>query len=137
MSKQPPKKPAVDNDRLTSAPTLGTSVAAALPEGDPTQGVPAPDDLATRLIEQVQALNDADLNEALTVIRAEVRRRENERAALRPRTGSKVRILKGRPKYVGKVGTAIIVRRSRCFVSVPEIPSPAYVLIADLELVER
>jgi hypothetical protein len=73
----------------------------------------------------------------LKVLRTEARRREKEREALRPQVGSKVRIIRGRPKYVGKVGTAIIVRKSRCFVTVPEVKAPAYVLIADVELVER
>jgi len=89
------------------------------------------------IISNVESLNDAELNAALKLLRTEVRRRENEREALRPQVGSKVRILKGRPKYVGKIGTAVIVRKSRCFVSVPEIRSPAYVLLSDLELVER
>lgn len=99
----------------------------------PTADAPQP----RTTISNVESWNDAELNATLKVLRAEVRRRESEREALRPQEGSKVRILRGRPKYVGKVGTAVIVRKSRCFVSVPDVKSPAYVLISDLELVER
>ncbi|HEY0465191.1 MAG: hypothetical protein WDO74_35720 [Pseudomonadota bacterium] len=87
--------------------------------------------------DDLSLLTDAQLDESLKKLRAEARRRENEREVSRPRAGSKVRILKGRPKYVGKIGTAVIVRRSRCFVAVPEITSPAYVMVSDLELLER
>ncbi len=86
---------------------------------------------------EVSMISDDDLNAMLKVLRSEVRRRENEREASRPRLGSTVRILRGRPKYVGMIGTAVVVRKSRCFVSVPDINSPAYVLISDVELVER
>jgi hypothetical protein len=88
-------------------------------------------------VSNIEALSDADLDAALKLLRGEVRRRERDRAAQRPLVGSKVRILRGRPKYVGKVGTAVIVRKSRVFVTVPEIKSPAYVLISDVELIER
>jgi len=85
----------------------------------------------------VSMISDDDLNAMLKVLRSEFRRRDQEREASRPKVGSKVRILRGRPKYLGKVGTAVVVRKSRCFVAVPEIEAPAYVLISDVELVER
>ena len=94
--------------------------------------------VAPRLSEHdAAALSDAELDAVLKTIRAEVRRRDIALEQSRPRAGSKVRIVKGRPKYVGKVGTALIVRRSRCFVSVPDVTSPTYALISDLELLER
>jgi hypothetical protein len=82
-------------------------------------------------------VSDVELDTMLKALRSELRRRDVALEQSRPRAGSKVRILKGRPKYVGKIGTALIVRRSRCFVSVPDITSPTYALISDLELLER
>lgn len=85
----------------------------------------------------VALISDADLHSMLKMLRSEVRRREQEREASRPKVGSQVRILRGPAKYVSKIGTAVVVRKSRCFVAVPDINSPAYVLISDVELVER
>lgn len=134
MQKQPVKKPGSDQDKLavdsSSAPVLAND---AIKDASTALAVASPD--ATG--DDLTALTDAQLEEGLKRFRAEVRRRENEREASRPRAGSKVRILKGRPKYVGKIGTAVIVRRSRCFVAVPDISSPAYVMVSDLELLER
>lgn len=134
MSKQFNKKPSNEPEKTIAADVP----AEATPESDiPASNPPVTNELSTAINEKAQGLSEADLNEALKLLRGEVRRRATERESLRPKAGSKVRILKGRPKYVGKLGTAIIVRRSRCFVSVPDTSSPAYVLIADLELVER
>ena len=129
MSKQPPKKTDQEKPMATTnvTPTGDDQIVEKAVENDTNKF----------LADQVRTLSDTDLNSALKLLRLEVRRRESEREESRPRTGSSVRILKGSPKYVGKVGTAIFVRRSRCFVTVPDISSPAYVLIADLELVER
>ena len=110
----------------------------------PIEAVPAPVEAEATPVEaeapegmgNVTNISDADLVAMLKALRAEQRRRDAQRESLRPKAGSKVRILRGRPKYVGKVGTAVIVRKSRCFVTVPEINAPAYVLISDLELVE-
>lgn len=121
-------------------PEKGTdiSVAEPTPASEIANVAPANIDAVSKLLSQdVMALSDAELDATLKMLRTENRRRENDREASRPRTGSKVRILKGRPRYVGQIGTAVIVRRSRCFVSVPDIASPAYVLISDLELLER
>jgi hypothetical protein len=111
----------------------GNEATKPTDEGATTQTTEQP----KPIVSGIETLSDADLNSALKLLRTELRRRENDREALRPQVGSKVRILRGRPKYVGKVGTAVIVRKSRVFVTVPEIKSPAYVLISDLELVER
>lgn len=87
------------------------------------------------LVGHAKELPDAELNKLLSEIRAEGRRREELRSASRPKVGSLVKIIGGGGKHVGKVGTAVIVRRSRCFVTMPDVSSPAYVLISDLELV--
>jgi hypothetical protein len=130
---KPPKKPMGQPDKRTD-----DSVIEPTPSSDAAQIAPANTESVSKLHpDDVMAFTDAELDETLKVLRAENRRRESEREASRPRTGSKVRILNGRPRYLGKVGTAVIVRRSRCFVSVPDIASPAYVLISDLELLER
>ena len=132
--KHQPKKPAAENEpeanegqsMVVDTPPLGLGVT------------PSETTVRAQLSnEDARLLTDAELEELRRVLRAEVRRRETEREASRPTAGSKVRILRGRPKYVGKIGTAIIVRRSRCFISVPELNSPAYVLVTDLELLER
>src|SRR6185312_6995146 len=127
MTKLPVKQMGQTKVEKDNEPTKAIEGVAATPTAD----APKP------IVSGVESLSDTDLNSALKLLRAEVRRRENERENLRPQVGSKVRILRGRPKYVGKVGTAVIVRKSRCFVTVPDIKSPAYVLISDLELVER
>lgn len=85
------------------------------------------------LATQAKALGDADLNKLLLAVRGEVRKREELRSASRPQVGSLVKIIGGGGKHVGKIGTAVIVRRSRCFVTIPDVSSPAYVLISDLE----
>ena len=132
MNKQPPKKttgqPEKTDDSVVAARLTSDIVPVAHAKVDAVSKL-HPDELV--------ALGDAELDATLKALRAENRRRESERETSRPRTGSQVRILKGRPRYVGKIGTAVIVRRSRCFVSVPELSSPAYVLISDLELLER
>ena len=123
---KPPQKPTTTNPS-TEKPTTETVTA-------PTASTASK---STITVGDIASLSDADLSAALKTLRNEVRRRENERESLRPKVGSKVRILRGRPRFVGKIGTAVVVRKSRCFVAVPEISSPAYVLIADVELVER
>ena len=137
MSKQFNKKPS--NEPEHSTPPNVSPETSSEAETDVPVMITTSDarNLSTTIAEKVRLSTDTDLNEALKGLRHELRRRDSEREALRPKAGSKVRILKGRPKYVGKVGTAVIVRRSRCFVTVPEVSSPAYVLISDLELVER
>jgi hypothetical protein len=132
---QAPRKPN-EQDKLTTAP----AVEVTPPSGD----APKPEPAAAAVpvnpkvsAEDARMLGDAELEATLKLLRGEVRRREGEREASRPRVGSKVRIVRGRPRYVGKVGTAVIVRRSRCFVSVPDLASPAYALISDIELLER
>lgn len=132
MNKQPQKKPMglsekhEENDAGAGPQAREEKVAVAIMTARSKIGA-----------ELAISFTDAELDETLKVLRAENRRRDGEREASRPRAGSKVRILKGRPRYVGKVGTAVIVRRSRCFVAVPEMASPAYVLVSDLELLER
>lgn len=120
-----------------SEPTKPADDAPLAPKAEPSSptapAIEAPKDIAA----DVATLSDENLNAMLKVLRTEARRREKERESLRPKVGSKVRILKGRPKYVGKEGTAVIVRKSRCFVTVPGINAPAYVLITDVELIER
>lgn len=109
-------------------PTIAPTTAAEAPKAEAPHVPTLPD---------VSMISDDDLNAMLKVLRSEVRRRESEREASRPKVGSKVRILRSRPKYAGKVGTAVVVRKSRCFVAVPEIDSPAYLLISDVEVIER
>jgi hypothetical protein len=92
---------------------------------------------AQRIAAVIESLPEVELNALLKTVRGEVRRRENEREALRPHVGSLVRILHGRPKYVGREGTAIIVGKSRCWVQVPDVKRPAYLLIRDVELVKQ
>jgi hypothetical protein len=133
MNKQPPKKSPTDPEKPVDA-TKSESPAAA---PSTSEGTPTPTAASKVSPEEATTLTDAELEATLKALRAEVRRRESEREASRPRIGSKVRILRGRPKYVGKIGTAVIVRRSRCFVAVPDLNSPAYALISDLELLER
>lgn len=132
---KPPQKPmTIKNEKAeepTSATTNESSTTPTVAEA-PKAEAPKPEPLPN-----VATISDADLQAMLKVLRTEVRRRENEREASRPKVGSKVRILRGRPKYVGKVGTAVVVRKSRCFVAVPEVDAPAYLLITDVELVER
>lgn len=126
---KPPQKPTTaiaPTSKMEPAPTTTAEVTAP-------QTAPEPPKSA---VSDATVLSDGDLNATLKVLRAEVRRREHERESLRPKVGSKVRILRGRPKYAGKIGTAVVVRKSRCFVAVPDIDSPAYLLIADVELVE-
>jgi hypothetical protein len=132
--KHQPKKPVTENEQQANeAPSIEADTQAlGLGVVPPEANVRA--QLSS---EDAQLFTDADIEELRRVLRAETRRRDTEREASRPRAGSKVRILRGRPKYVGKIGTAVIVRRSRCFVSVPELTSPAYVLVTDLELLER
>ncbi|MBX3214336.1 MAG: hypothetical protein KF850_20040 [Labilithrix sp.] len=132
---KPPQKPTTMKNERAEEPTIAatneptsTTIAAESPKADAPKAEPLPN---------VASISDADLQAMLKVLRTEVRRRENEREASRPKVGSKVRILRGRPKYVGKVGTAVVVRKSRCFVAVPEVDAPAYLLISDVELVER
>ena len=132
--KQPPKKPVLESES-DSADAQPIEVEA-LSGG---AAVVAADVIAPLLLssDDARRLTDAEIEELRKVLRMETRRRDSEREESRPRAGSKVRILRGRPKYVGKIGTAVIVRRSRCFVSVPDLTSPAYVLVTDLELLER
>jgi hypothetical protein len=122
-----------------------SSAKAEKPEAKPAPDALAPSASSTSMaldaprlaVPDVTAFSDADLNAVLKALRSELRRRETAREALRPKAGSQVRILRGPAKYAGKVGTAVIVRKSRCFVAVPEIPQPAYVLITDVELVQQ
>ena len=88
-------------------------------------------------IVDVEMLNDEELASTLKVLRAENRRRMKEREAHKPRMGDRVKVLRGSPKHVGKIGTAVVVRRTRCFVAVPGIDSPAYLLVTDVERVEE
>lgn len=137
MSKNYQKRPSnLTPTSESEEPTTGPETSL-LPE--PTEDIESPGQLvvAESPTDPIRALLDVDLESQLKALRAEVRRRENEREELRPRVGSRVRILRGRPKYVGQEGTAVIVRRSRCFVSVPGLSSPAYALITDIELLER
>lgn len=80
-------------------------------------------------------LSDKDLNAALAAFRHEARVRFNARADARPKVGSQVRILHGKANLIGKIGTAVVVRKTRCFVNIPDEASAAYVLIGDLEVV--
>lgn len=131
---KPPQKPITTKSEKNDEPAIATTIEApATTAADaPTADAPKPEPLP-----DVASISDADLQAMLKVLRTEVRRREHEREASRPKAGSMVRILRGRPKYVGKIGTAVVVRKSRCFVAVPEIDAPAYLLISDVELVER
>lgn len=131
-----PQKPTTPkSEKATDEPTITTTTE----EAQTTTAAEAPKAEAPHVpaLPDVSMISDDDLNAMLKVLRSEVRRREAEREASRPKVGSMVRILRGRPKYLGKVGTAVVVRKSRCFVAVPEIEAPAYVLISDVELVER
>lgn len=134
MQKHPVKKFASEQDKAVGDSPLEASAATDVTV-EASTALAAVDSSAGS--DDLKVLTDAQLEASLKEFRAEVRRREHEREVARPRAGSKVRILKGRPKYVGKIGTAVIVRRSRCFVTVPEITSPAYVMVSDLELLER
>ncbi|MGA3123819.1 MAG: hypothetical protein ABSF69_23905 [Polyangiaceae bacterium] len=131
MNKPPFQKPSsstkADKPEAKAGTDVQTSPAASTPAADAPKIAVA----------DVAALTDADLIATLKTLRTELRRRESAREALRPRAGSQVRIVRGPAKYVGKTGTAVIVRKSRCFVSVPEIAQPAYVLITDVELVQQ
>jgi hypothetical protein len=129
MTNKLPQKP-----MTMTAPTSKMEAQPATAEVTAPQPAPEPPKSA---VSDAAALSDGDLNATLKVLRAEVRRRENERESLRPKVGSKVRILRGKAKFAGKIGTAVVVRKSRCFVAVPDIDSPAYLLITDVELVER
>lgn len=135
---KPPQKPMTstisknDKTELTTSVEDVANVALSEPSVSPVKF-----DVTKEISAHVAALSDAELESTLKTLRTEARRRDKERESLRPKVGSKVRILKGRPKFVGKEGTAIIVRKSRCFITVPGINAPAYVLISDLELVER
>ena len=115
-------------DAPANEPATTTTTAAEAQTPDASKMEPLPD---------VAVISDADLHSMLKMLRSEVRRREHEREASRPKVGSTVRILRGPAKYIGKIGNAVVVRKSRCFVAVPDINSPAYVLISDVELVER
>jgi hypothetical protein len=131
---RPQKPTTTKNEKVDEATNAPTNEPTSTTTDDETPKAEAP---KVEPLPNVAAISDDDLQAMLKVLRTEVRRREKEREASRPKVGSKVRILRGRPKYVGKVGTAVVVRKSRCFVAVPEISSPAYVLISDVELVER
>jgi len=123
------------------------AITTTKPEGDPEATKPTTDDVAAAAVPAAEppkpaiagftALSDADLNAALKQLRSEIRRRDTAKESLRPKVGSTVRILRGRPKFVGQLGTAIVVRKSRCFVAVPGVDAAAYVLISDIEVVER
>jgi hypothetical protein len=132
MNKPPVQKPISS----TKADKPEAKPAADIPSSPTTTSAPTAD--APKVaVPDVAALTDADLNATLKALRNELRRRETAREALRPKAGSQVRIVRGPAKYVGKTGTAVIVRKSRCFVSVPEIAQPAYVLITDVEPVQQ
>lgn len=86
-------------------------------------------------VPQVIGLSDSEFNPIFEDLRLEMRRRRKDRESKRPATGARVRIVGGNPKLIGKEGTALIVRRTRCFVSVDGVNSPAYVLLSDIEAI--
>jgi hypothetical protein len=135
MAKQHSKKvtSTVGADEETTE-TPDTTVETAPHDDSPAASEPETSEQPAAFHIDANGLSDRDLNSALVLLRGEARRRLEEKQSSRPSVGSRVRILRGPPKYIGKVGTAVIVRKSRCFVTVPEINSPAYVLIADVEL---
>ena len=89
------------------------------------------------VVARAEELSDEELSVALKVLRTEARRRQNELDAKKPKVGAKVRITDRNSKLFGKIGTAIIVRRSRCFVSVPDVSNPAYLRLSDVELAKE
>jgi transcription antitermination factor NusG len=105
--------------------------------GPAIEDVPGTGDSILPVISPPMLMTDAELKMALTALREEQRRRDEAKESLRPKVGAKVRITKGRPKFVGKVGTVIIARKTRCFVAVPEIAAAAYVHVSDIEQVDE
>jgi len=87
------------------------------------------------IISTLSSLSATDLTSLNKALRSEIKSRSAQTASLRPTVGAQVRILRGKDKYAGQVGTAVVVRKTRCFVQVPGIESPAYVLTSDLEMV--
>jgi len=49
--------------------------------------------------------------------------------------GSRVRIVTGDPRYIGREGTVETVRRIRCFVTLPDTQKPVYLFTSDVEVV--
>ena len=108
MSKFSTQKTTTPKDEKTIDATSPVGPIASPAEGltsEPKASV------VDNVVAVVGSLSDGDLNATLKTLRTELRKREKEREALRPRAGSQVRILRGRPKYVGQTGTAIIVAR--------------------------
>lgn len=55
----------------------------------------------------------------------------------RVETGSRVRIMGGDPKFIGREGVVSLARRIRCFVDVPGVKKPVYLFTSDVQVVEE
>ena len=52
-------------------------------------------------------------------------------------TGTRVRVIGGDPKFIGREGTVELARRIRCFVNVPGNNKPVYLFTSDVEVIEE
>lgn len=105
-----------------------TPAAPAVATKPSTQEPPKP----APVMASVRDLNDVELRDALSAIRAEVKRREELAEANRPRRGDQV-VITSAGRYQGKRGVVVISRKTRCFVDVEGFKQPAYVLHSDVE----
>lgn len=100
--------------------------------------LPALNDAATLLFNEAVVNFSAEQLAALALhIQHFNRVKATERAVnQRVETGSRVRIVGGDPKFIGREGVVSLARRIRCFVDVPGVNKPVYLFTSDVQVLE-
>jgi hypothetical protein len=93
---------------------------------------------AARLYEEITTNFSQDQVAALALhLQHFVRAKATERAlGQRVMAGSKVRVVAGDARFVGKFGTVDRAQRIRCYVNIPGIKRPVYLFTSDVEVLQ-